>query len=110
MSGPLDLPIAGLQFTPASPPDRARGLLGFLAFDHGGLRIDGVAVRRTLRGRVQISYPERLRRGGGSYPIVRPLDAATRRALEERILDALAPQLAALEREERDARRAGGSR
>ena len=107
MSAPWN---AHVRFTAASPADRAHGLLGFVAFDHGGLRIDGVAVRQSRSGRIVLSYPERPSRGGGRYPIVRPLDDATRRALEGRILDALAPELAALEREERDARRTEGSR
>ena len=102
--------ITGVAFTAASPVDRASGLLGFAAFDVGPVRIDSVAVRRTRAGRLELSYPVRARANGGRYAIVRPLDTQARRAIEAQVLDALAPELAALEREERAARRAGGSR
>jgi DNA-binding cell septation regulator SpoVG len=72
------------------------GLLGFVAVTFAGaLRIDGIAVRRTLDGRVVLSFPERRDASGRRHPIVRPLDAACRAAIEAQIFALLGISAAA---------------
>ena len=54
------------------------------------LKLDGVAVRRTLSGRLALSFPERRDGNGRSHALVRPFDDATRRAIEVQVFSALA--------------------
>jgi len=66
------------------------GLLGFVAVTVGGTwRIDGIAVRHSADGRIVLSFPERRDSSGRRHPIVRPVDAASRAAIEGAILQAL---------------------
>ena len=55
------------------------------------IEVDGATLRQTLDGRVVISWPARRDSAGVEHFIVRPADAATRRAIEQelfRLLDA----------------------
>lgn len=88
--------VSSLRFTPCGPNDQERGLLGHLAFQHGSLSIDSVALRRTRRGRLELSYPERSCRHGMRFPIVRPINDEARLELETAILQAVFPRLVAL--------------
>lgn len=51
--------VTRVHFSPAPPLDVADGLLGFLAVDVEGLRLDGVALRRTRAGGLDLRYPQR---------------------------------------------------
>jgi len=75
----------GVRFTPVSPRDRAGGLLGWVSFSVAGLRIEGVAVRRTLDGQLTLSWPCRHDRHGRRHSVVRPVDDDARRRLEAAI-------------------------
>ncbi|MBK9386054.1 MAG: hypothetical protein IPN34_14680 [Planctomycetes bacterium] len=89
-AGPARLELSELRFTPSAPRFRAEGLLGWLSLVlNGALRIDGVAVRRTMSGRVSLSFPDRVAHDGRRHPILRPLDAHARAALETAVIAAL---------------------
>ena len=82
--------LSEVRFHAASDSERERGLLGFItAILNGGLRVDGLALRRTLEGRLTISYPERRDADGRARSVIRPIDNATRIAIEEQIFHAL---------------------
>jgi len=85
-----ELQITSVQFTAASPADADTGLLGHVAFTlDEGLRLDGIAVRRTRDGRHTLSFPARQDRAGRRHFFVRPLTDAARQAIEEPVLRAL---------------------
>ncbi len=82
--------IRDAAFTPATRGDETRGLLGFLSFRLGeGLRVDGVALRRTSDGRMTLSWPARRDRQGRDHAYIRPIDDVTRRTIEAEILAAI---------------------
>lgn len=81
--------ISHVVFSAAPERDVHTGLLGWASFTLGDLHLDGVAVRRTRDGRLTLSFPERRDARGGRHPIVRPLDDAARRAIEEAVFRAL---------------------
>ena len=84
------LTISGVAFTAAPDSDRERGLLGWIALTlNGQLRLDGVTLRRTLEGRITLSFPERRDGAGVAHPIVRPLGPEARRNLEDQVFRAL---------------------
>jgi len=74
-----------VQFTPASAEDRATGLLGWVSCSFGALRLDGIAVRRKLRGGRTLSFPKGR---GGCFP-VRPIDDDARQAIERDVFDGI---------------------
>ena len=74
----------------AAPEQVRTGLLGFVSFTIAGiLRVDGVTARRTLDGRLTLSWPERRDRAGIAHPILRPVNDGARRILEAAVFDAL---------------------
>jgi hypothetical protein len=80
--------VSAVRFRPAPDADRAGGLVGWAEFEFGGVRIDGAQIRRTRSGRMAMYWPERVtcdRR----FPIVQPIDRATRIAIEREVLDEL---------------------
>ena len=78
-----------VRYVPAQPSDRASGLLGYVSFTVGGLRIDGTTVRRTRDGRYALSFAERRDSAGKPHPIIRPLTPAAREEIEEAVLGVL---------------------
>jgi DNA-binding cell septation regulator SpoVG len=82
--------VSEVRFTSASSDDIERGLLGWASFTvDGNLRIDGVAVRRTLDGRLVLSFPSRRDGQGRRHAYVRPLDDDARRHVEHQVFEAL---------------------
>ncbi len=81
--------IESIVFTPSADATVRSGLLGFLRCDYGSLRLDGIAVRRTVSGRLALTFPERKDRAGTAHPYVRPIDDVARRAVEAQIFDSL---------------------
>ena len=85
-----DLRISGLRFAPATCEDSVSGLLGWCTFLlNDRVRVDGVAVRRKLDGRLALSWPARTDADGRRHPYLRPIDDTTRRALEADVFAAL---------------------
>jgi hypothetical protein len=81
--------VSVTRFTPGGPAEKVRGLLGYLTMKVGGLRIDGITLRRDAAGGLRLSYPERIDSRGHRHPLVWPLDAATRAAIESAAFQAL---------------------
>jgi len=91
------LAVTGLRYSPAAPSEATSGLLGFCSFlIDGRLRVDGIAVRRKLGGELTLAWPARTDADGRRHPYLRPIDEATRRALEADVFAALglAPEAA----------------
>lgn len=78
-----DLQVSDVRFTPAGTEEQARGLLGWVSCSVGFLRLDGIAVRRRLRGGRTLSFPKGRR---GRFP-VRPIDDEARQAIERDVFD-----------------------
>ena len=82
--------VHDVRFTSASASDADRGLLGWTIFSLNGIvRIDGVAVRRTLRGHVALAFPAKRDRAGRRRKFVRPMNAEVGREIEYQVLRAL---------------------
>ena len=82
--------ISRVFLAQATPSDIGAGLLGWVSFDLDGLlRVDGVALRRRLDGRLTLSFPCRKGRAGDSHPYLRPLDAQARAIIERQVFAAL---------------------
>ena len=73
----------------ASDAEVRTGLLGYISVCIAGFVIDGITVRRTVGGRLTLSYPARTDRSGRRHAIVRPADDEARRAIEAKILGEL---------------------
>jgi hypothetical protein len=85
-----DLRLSDVRYTPASPRDAARGLLGYVSLTVDGLlRLDGIALRRCLSGEIALSFPTRIDRAGKKHAYIRPVDDAARRAFEAQVFAAL---------------------
>ena len=80
---------ANVHFTRATDADVRDGLLGFVRFSIGPLRVDGVTLRRTRGGRLALSSPCRRDRAGRYHALMRPVNARARRLLEAQVLHAL---------------------
>ncbi|MBI3843544.1 MAG: septation protein SpoVG family protein [Planctomycetes bacterium] len=82
--------VSGVQFHSADAEQAATGLLGFVSATlNGKLRIDGLALRRSLEGKVILSWPAKRDAAGQQHHFVRPLDSAARQEIERQILGAL---------------------
>jgi hypothetical protein len=82
--------IDDVTFRGAARVDVEGGLLGWASFTvNGAIRVDGVAMRRTLDGRYALSFPGRKASGGHRHFWVRPLTDAARLAIEHQVLAAL---------------------
>ena len=82
--------VADVRFTAASTEDVERGLFGWVScLINGTLCLDGLAVRRTLDGRLVLSFPARTDGAGRQHFYVRPLDDCARREIEEAVFRAL---------------------
>ena len=83
--------LTSVRFTPART---GGGLLGWASFVlDGDVRVDGLAVRRTLHGELTCSWPGRRGAGGRLHHHVWPIDDAARLRLEGELLAHLHPFL-----------------
>lgn len=81
-----DLSMTDPCFTPADRDHQRTGLMGWLAVTvDETLRLDGLALRRTLDGRMTVSFPSRRDSAGREHYYVRPLNVAARLRLERAI-------------------------
>ena len=84
------LRVADVRLRRGSSSDVMTGLLGYVELTlNGGLRLTGIALRRTRGGELRLSFPARRDRTGQDHPVVYPLDAETRRVVESQVLEAL---------------------
>lgn len=82
--------ITNIHFAAASKPEVETGLLGYVtATFNGALRVDGVALRRTINGRLALSFPARRDSMGNQHPFIAPIDDAARRDIETQVFSAL---------------------
>ena len=85
--------ITNVCYTTGSAADAATGLLGYLACTlDNGLRLDGLTLRRTLSGRLTVSFPSRVDGAGIRRAYVRPIDDEARQAFEAAVFAALGLQ------------------
>lgn len=82
--------VSVAAFTPAPPLDVADGLLGWVDLEVGGLVvIHGVALRRSRRGGLALSWPAKDDSQGNRRAVVRPLDDRARVAIERQVFGEL---------------------
>jgi len=63
-----------------------KGLLGWIACTiNDTLRLDGLSLRKTLRGRLTLSFPAKPGLTGAQFFYTRPLDDRTRREIEAQV-------------------------
>ena len=85
-----ELRVSHVHFVPAEAEDQVTGLLGWVSFDvNGGLHLDGVAVRRTLRREIRLAFPSRRDRSGKRHYAIRPISDAARRDVERQVVEEL---------------------
>jgi hypothetical protein len=96
---PIGVPPSGLplisevQFTAAQPDEVRQGLLGFVRLTLGSsVRVDGVTLRRTLKGRLELSFPDRLDRRGRRHSVIAPTNQGARDAITQQVIQALVGQ------------------
>jgi DNA-binding cell septation regulator SpoVG len=79
--------VTEVRFAPADDEHREEGLLGWTSFViDGGLKVEGVAVRRTAEGHLALAYPYRDDAHGLRRRFLRPINDQTRRALQAQVL------------------------
>ncbi len=82
--------ITEVEFTAASRKDARTGLLGWVrVVVNDSLRLDGLTVRRTRRGRLALSFPAKPGLTGAQFFYIRPLDDAARKHIEQQVFRAL---------------------
>jgi hypothetical protein len=85
-----EIEVSEIRFHAATPVDMEGGLRGWTSFVlNGAVRIDGVAVRRSAKNRLFLSFPMRRASGRRKHFYVRPLDDQARREIEGQVLGAL---------------------
>ncbi len=80
--------VTEVRFDPAPGAAGSTGLLGWIRFRLGPLRLDGIALRRSRDGRTYLAFPER-RTSRGAFPYMAPPDRAARIEIEGQVFAAL---------------------
>ncbi len=82
--------ISRVGFVSATPVEIRSGLMGWVTFVvNDTIAVDGVAFRRTRKGRPTLSFPSKRDRNGTDHAYVRPLDDRSRREVEGQVFFAL---------------------
>ncbi len=81
--------IEGLRYSESALRQMETGLFGWVSFVWAGIRMDGVAVRRTLDGQLTLSYPLRKDWQGRKHPTCRPVSDEVRFEIEEQVFTEL---------------------
>lgn len=82
--------VSGIGFTPATPEEVRRGLVGYITLTFADLLLlDGVTLRVTESGRHALSFPCRTDARGHRHPYFRPQDDRARRVIERAVFDIL---------------------
>lgn len=90
---PLTPQVTAVRFTRAPAGDARQGLLGWLRVRfEAEIEVDGACLRRTLDGRLAVTWPQRLDGHGRPHRIVHLTSGVARRSVESQILDALREQ------------------
>ena len=86
----MNLEITDIKLTGAPPAHIADGLLGWVTCTiNGQLRLDGIALRRTLQGHLVLSFPAKRDRTGRQHAFVSPVDDQARREIEHAVFSAI---------------------
>jgi hypothetical protein len=86
----MRIEVSEIRFHAATHADIEGGLLGWTSFVlNGAVRIDGVALRRSVDNRPFLSFPRRRASGRRKHFYVRPLNDRARRDIEYQVLKAL---------------------
>lgn len=86
----MNVTLSRIKFSAATPRLVATGLLGFVsATVNSSLRLDGIALRRTLDGRHVLSFPARRDNSGRSHTLFAPVSDEVRRDIEQQVFAAL---------------------
>ena len=84
------LEITRVRFSQATPTEAEAGHLGYVSCVVGDtLCLDGLSLRRTLDGRMALSFPARVDSAGRPHPYIRPLNDTVRREIESQVLKKL---------------------
>src|SRR5215831_13097070 len=83
------LKVTVVAFSSATSDQVLGGLLGYLELVVNDALQISATLRRTLNGRITISFPTRRNLRGRQHPLVKPLNDTVRRAIEAQVLDAL---------------------
>ncbi len=82
--------VSSITFVLSNSDQRKTGLLGFVSFViNSCMRIDGVAVRRTRKGHLTLSFPSRRDANGKQHPYIRPTSTTARIEIERAIFAAI---------------------
>ena len=86
----MGIRLSEIRFSAATPDLVSSGLLGFVtAIVNGSLRVDGIALRRTLGGRHALSFPARRDHAGRHHTLFCPVNDDARRDIERQVFQAL---------------------
>ena len=86
----VGLEITCVRFIAAADRDRKAGILGWVSLVvNAALVVDGIALRRTLNGRLALSFPARRSQSGRRHYFVRPMSEQVRLYLESKVFEAL---------------------
>ena len=82
--------ISEIKFTSSGPGEKDAGLLGWVACSlNGTIRLDGLALRKTVDDRLTLSFPARRDSAGHQHFFVRPLSHEARLEIQSQIFSAL---------------------
>jgi len=82
--------VSSVRLTAAPPEGVQGGLIGWVSLILcGSLQLDGLALRRTLDGRLALAFPCRTDARGQRHHLVRPIDDRARREIEHAVFRAL---------------------
>jgi hypothetical protein len=85
--------VSGVSFIASSSDEQQSGLLGWISATlNGKLRVDSIALRRTLDGRLAFSWPHRRDGSGRRHAILRPLNRSAQVEVERQLLRELRKQ------------------
>lgn len=91
--------VSEIRFSPSPSGESNRGLLGWVSFVvNGAIRVDGVALRETMRGILTLSYPSKTTPSGGRHPYVLPVGRVACDEIQRQVLS----QLGLVERPQAD--------
>jgi hypothetical protein len=87
---PESIRISRVRFTAASEDATCAGLMGHVQLVlNDSLIVDGIGLRKTLDGRITLSWPARRDRFGRRHFSVRPIGDLARLAIEVQVLTQL---------------------
>ena len=85
-----ELRVDDVRMVSARQRDRERGLLGWVSCTlNGAVLLSGLALRRTLRGNLALSFPARRDSHGRDHFFIKPLNDVSRREIEHQVFEAL---------------------